>query len=151
MVFYATASPVGNCDHIRQISILYPFTIPFAIVPFVIRIFALYHRNKYIIAFFSITWLSVLGSCIAVSIGAMGINIGSTKYCLDFKSKMANAFSLFCPFIHDSLIFVATSWALMRCSYTDVNKKNGLEIMVLGKHLPAFSKSILRDGQFYYL
>ena len=115
------------------------------------RVFALYDRNKYVVAFFFITWLSVLGSCIAVPIGAIGFNIGPTKYCHGRKTKIANTLSIFFPFLHDSLIFVATSWALMRNSYADINKKNGFEIMVLGRHLPTFSKSILHDGQFYYL
>ena len=147
-----TAAPVGNCGYIRQISILYPFTIPLTIVPFVMRVFALYNNNKYVVTFFSVTWLSVLGSCIAVPMGARGFNIGTTKYCLDGKTKLANALALFCPFIHDSLVFLATSWALMRCSYDNVNGiTNDIRVMVLGRHLPAFSKSILRDGQFYYL
>jgi hypothetical protein len=82
-----TAAPVGNCGYIRQISILYPFTIPLTVVPFVMRVFALYNNNKYVVAFFSMSWLSVLGSCIAVPIGALGFTIGTTKYCLDAKTK----------------------------------------------------------------
>ena len=145
------AAPVADCDDIQRISILYPFTIPLTILPFVMRIAALYKDNKYVITFFCLSWLSVLGSCIAVSVGASGYNIGNTKYCLDSKTKTANAFALFTSFIHDSLIFVATSWALMKLSHSDVSLKNGIRVMVLGKHLPAFSKSILRNGQFYYL
>jgi hypothetical protein len=77
------------------------------IVPFVMRVSALYNNNKYAIVLLSVSWLSVLGSCIAVPIGATGFNIGTTKYCLDAKTKTANALALFWPFIHDSLIVVA--------------------------------------------
>ena len=136
---------------IHQVSLLYPFTIPLTVLLFVMRVSALYNNNKYVVVFFSITWLSVLAACIAVPIGAIGTQIGTTKYCIEDKTPLAAKLSSFCPFLHDSLVFIATSWALMRSSYSEVNVKNGFRVMVLGRHLPAFSKSILRDGQAYFL
>ena len=136
---------------IRQVSLLYPFTIPLSLLLFVLRVSVLYNHSKYIIALFSVTWLSVLAACIAVPIGAVGIQIGPTKYCVEDKTTLALNLASICPFIHDGLIFVATSWAFMRGSYSNINVKNGFSMMVLGRHLPAFSKSILRDGQAYFL
>src|SRR5258707_3995113 len=124
MLKFSPAIPVHDCDYIRYVSILYIFPIPLGVLPLVVRVFALYGNNKYVIAFFSITWLSVLGACVAMPIGTVGKSIGTTKYCYQDISHLAHALSSFCPFVHDSLIFVATSWAFTRNSYSHVSFKN---------------------------
>jgi hypothetical protein len=126
---------------------LYPFTIPLSVLPLVVRAVALYGYNKYVVAFFSMTWLSVLGACIGVPIGSFGIKIGTTKHCDHGITGWANALSLFCPLILDSFVFMATSSALMRNPFPDVSMRD----RVSGKHLSPFSKSILLEGQAYYL
>ena len=40
------------------------------------------------------------------------------------------------PIIHDGLIFVATTWVLMKNSYIEANVKISFKIVVLGRHLP---------------
>jgi len=150
-VVIITTAPVGNCDYARQINILYPFTIPLSIMPLVVRVFALYKCDKYIVASFSTAWLCVLAACIAVPIGSYGISIGTTKYCDHGLTGLANALSLFCPFIHDSFLFGATSLALVRNSHSGDTVKNGIRVMVFGRDLPAFSRAMLREGQAYYL
>ena len=127
--------------------ILYPFTTPFSTLLFVMRVCALYGNSKYVIAFFSMTWLFVLGSSIMVPIG---INPGTTNHCSDSKTELPKLLATFSVVLHDSLVFVATSWAL-RNSYSDINMKSSIRVMALGRHLPPFSKSILRNGQAYYL
>ena len=115
------------------------------------RVSALYSNNKYVIVFFSMTWLLVLGSYILGTIDTFGRNIGSTKHCLVYKAKLASLLTPSSVFVHDTLIFIATSWGFMRNSYSDVNVENSIRVMIFGKHLPAFSKCILRNGQAYFL
>jgi hypothetical protein len=147
---FLSATPVGNCDSFRKISILYPFTVPLTTLLFVMRVCALYDNNKYAIAFFSTTWLFVLSGAIVAPISSIGAK-GTTKDCVDNRTEVATLLTFLPVFVHDGLIFIATSWALMRVSYSDLNVKRGIGVMVFGRHLPAFSKSILRDGQAYYL
>jgi hypothetical protein len=98
------------------------------------------------------TWLFVLGAHIFVPIVTSGANIGTTKYCfLQHRTNLANLLTSASVFIHDSLVFIATSWAFMRISFSNVNVKNGIGVMVFGRNLTPFSKSILRDGQAYFL
>jgi hypothetical protein len=150
---YLPAVPAINCDYSRHVSIFYPFTIPFAILPLVIRVFPFFNNNKYVVAFFSVSWLSVLASGIAVPIGSIGIpvEIGTTKHCSHSLTELTYVLSSFCPAIHETLVFIATSWGLMRISYSDISMKNSIQVMVFGRHLFPFSRSILRDGQAYYL
>jgi hypothetical protein len=68
------------------------------------------------------------------------------------KPPLVELMALLMPAVNDTLVFLATSWAFKWNSLAPSgNVKEGLNIMVLGKNLPAFSKSILRNGQAYYL
>jgi hypothetical protein len=67
------------------------------------------------------------------------------------KRRMANALSIVLPFHTRQSHLRGHVMGTYEMFIHDVNMKNGIKVMVLGKHLPAFSKSILRDGQFYYL
>jgi len=146
-----TTLPVGHCHVLRHLSILSPFTVPLSVLPFVIRVSALYSNNRYVVTFFSMAWLGVLGSYIEAPIGTTGGYIGSTMFCVNLRKNLAVALTASSVFILDLLIFMATSWALMRNSYADVTIKNSIKVMVFGRALPAFSQSILRDGQAYFL
>lgn len=130
---------------------LFPLTMPSNTLLFVFRVCALYNDNKYVVAIFSLSWLLVLGLSIAVPIGNTAVNIGTTKYCVFTRRKSSTSLAVFYPFVHETMVFIATSWALLRNSYIDINIKNGFKVVVMGNFLPAFSKSVLHDGQAYYL
>jgi len=147
--FFTTAAPIGNCGHIRDISFLYTVALPSTLLPFVARVSALYGNNRFVVTFFSLLWLCVLASAIAVALGTSALRIGKTNYCAESRAKKSSVLAAM-ALVYDTLIFMATSWALMR-SYTPVTSNRAFRNMVLGKHLFAFSKSILRDGQAYYL
>ena len=120
-------------------------------MPFVLRTSALYDNNKYVVGFLCMSWLGVLICSIFVPLGVTGYAIANTGYCIEVKTNLAQAFAIIPPFVHDSIVFIATSWALSKNSYSDEKAKDKLQAMFLGKYLPAFSKSLLRDGQAYYL
>ncbi len=135
----------------RNIQLIYPFTVPATLLLFVFRISALYDNNKYVIAFFFFSWLGVLGSSILMPIGISGTNIAFTKYCVQNEMKPYVKLSIILPPVNDTLVFFATSWAFFMNVYVETSIKNGFDVMVLGRHLPAFSRSILQNGQAYYL
>ena len=145
------AAPIGNCDYIRRVSFLYAVALPFTVLLLVFRVVALYRNNKYAIAFFGLSWLAFLANSIVVSLGVTGIQIKNTPYCLEAKPQTQSILGVIGPIVHDTLIFIATAWAFMKNSYIKANVDNVLDVMVLGRHLPAFSRSLLRDGQLYFL
>jgi hypothetical protein len=132
---------------------LYPFAIPLTILPFVARVSAIFGNNKYVTAFFYLSWLSVVGGCIAMPIGSTGIRFGTTEYCSQIVEELPNALSSICPLIHDTLIFIATTWGFMGNWYPGVGvRKSGMmRTGILGRDMSPFARSILRDGQAYYL
>jgi len=145
------ANPVGDCALVRNIQVIYPFTAPATVLLFVFRVSALYNHNKHVTTFFFLLWLGVFGCSILVPISTSATNIGFTKYCVQDELKPYVKFSIILPPVNDTLVFLATSWAFFTNVYMETNVKNGFDVMVLGKHLPAFSRSILQNGQAYYL
>ena len=145
------AVPIANCKFGVYVHILYPFTLSFTLLLFVFRVCAIYNNNRSVVAVFSLSWLTVLGTSIMIPLGASASNIGTTNYCIQTSVKPYAKYSGFFPLAHDTLVFVATSWGFLRNSYVGVSFKNMYKVMILGKHLPGFSKSILHDGQAYFL
>ena len=131
---------------------IFPLTLPITNLLFVFRVRALYSNNKYVVIFSYISWLVVLASSFTVPVSSTAVHIGITNYCVGIKPKPhLISFAIFYPTIHETLVFLLTSWAFLRNSFTDINLSNGFRVMVMGKFLPAFSKSILHNGQGYYL
>ena len=146
------ATPIGDCDYIRRVSFLYPVALPFTVLLLVFRVVTLHKNSKYAIAFFGLSWLALLGTSIAVSMGVVGMQIGKTPYCVETKSQTHwQLLGVVGPVVHDTLIFLATTWVVIKNSYIETNVENSFRIVVLGKCLPSLSKSLLRDGQLYFL
>ena len=151
MLSHLLAIPIGDCSYVRHVNMIFIVAFPTTLLLFVLRLCALYHNQKWVVAFFSLSWISVLCSSIMLSIGTKGVAIRSTNYCLEIKTQSSSRIAAITPVVHDTLVYLATSWAFMRNSYLEPNVQNGVAVMVWGKHLPAFSRSILRNGQAYYL
>jgi len=145
------AAPIGNCNYMRRVGFLHAIAVPFTVLLLVFRVVALYTDRKYAVAFFGLFWLAFLANSIAASIMVKGMPIGNTPYCAEGTSPTRAILSVIGPIVHDTLIFMATAWAFMKDSYIKTNVENSFNIIVLGRHLPAFSKSLLRDGQLYFL
>ena len=119
---------------------------------FVLRTSALYNNNRYVVGFLCMSWLGVLISSIFVPLGVTGNAIANTSHCFEAKTKLAEGLAELPPLLHDSIVFFANSWALSKNSYSDDEALRGkLQAMFLGKYLPTLSKSLLHDGQAYYL
>ncbi|PPR04489.1 hypothetical protein CVT24_013098 [Panaeolus cyanescens] len=144
-------APVDNCYRIRWIQILFPLAIPFTSLLFFLRVQALYDRNKWVVGFFGILWLSVLGGCITPIFGIRGSNIGITKYCINSSLEPYVSAAAITPFINDTLVFIATTYRLMQNAHAEEGLKNKAKVAFLGHKLPVLSKALLLDGQAYYL
>jgi len=111
----------------------------------------MYSGNNHVVGFFFVMWLCVVGSSITPIFGVYGGYIGNTKYCLISHQETYVVASAIVSFMNDTLVFLATSWKLLKHSHAEKSIKNGIRVMLLGRYLPAFSKAVLQDGQAYYL
>ena len=141
---------------VMRVSIFfYSATLVFTSLLFFFRTRAIFNRNPWVTAFFAGLWLAVLGGCLALILEAfklMPVNPESNKTTVCFESSV-NPFvsaTIIIPLINDTLVFLAITWRLSRNSY-DPYKRSGIKNLILGDHLPVFSKVLLQDGQVYYL
>jgi hypothetical protein len=108
--------------------------------------------NPFAVAIFGVLWLGVLGGCLTTIPGIGGTNIGPTSYCMSgpvFRIYVVAA--AITPLINDGIVFFAISWRLWRNTWARRTVKNSVRSMVYGDYLPTFSKSLLQDGQIYFL
>lgn len=112
----------------------------------------MFNGNKFVVAFFIFTWLSVVAGCLTTTQGGTGVPIGVTRYCLAAGLASYTSSAVIIPVVNDTFVFLAISWKLMRNAYVDeCSIKGKVRTIVLGDYMPAFSKGMLKDGQSYYL
>lgn len=116
---------------------------------FFIRLKAIYNRNRAVIAAFFVLWLGLAVGGIFIVVGVKGGPSGATQYCQDVSVKHFVFYGEVAPLVFDTLVFLAISWRLSRVA--SIDEKRRFESMFLGTNLPAFTKSLLQDGQIYYL
>lgn len=130
-------------------------TISSTTLLFFFRIRAVCTENKYLVGFFFLFWIAVVGVCIggALERSLATNNLGPTHYCL---SDPVNLIALITaistvPMANDVLGFIAVTRQLIQNARVETTFKNGWRIAIFGKYLPAFSKALLKDSQAYFL
>ncbi|KAF9470122.1 hypothetical protein BDN70DRAFT_944548, partial [Pholiota conissans] len=149
---YETKS-ISNCNTIEKIGVaFYPISLSLSALLFFIRLRAIYNRDRLVVAIFFFIWLGLLGTTMSVPITVHGSNLGNTGECIDAHfPNTAEYAAILSPLIHDTLVFIAIAYRLVQNAYVEMGFKNGMVIALSGKHLPAFSRGLLKDGQKYYL
>jgi len=151
LIFFL-AAPTGNCFLFEKvIDWLFPVAVPFTSLLFFFRVRAIFDNNRYVVGFFGLMWLAVLAGCLTVTQGVVGAHIGDTKYCLNAKLENYVSSAAIIPLVNDTLVFLSISVRLMLNSHLEDSLKNGVRTLFFGFHMPGFSRSLLRDGQVYYL
>jgi hypothetical protein len=146
------AAPISNCFvSEKAVSVLFCLAVPLTSLLFFFRARAVFGRDPFAVAFFGVLWLGVLSGCLTTIPGIGGANIGPTPYCTTGVFKFYAVAAAITPLINDGIVFFAISWRLWRNTWARRTVKNGVRAMVYGDYLPAFSKSLLQDGQIYFL
>lgn len=145
--------PWGCSRFLRVISIFFAIGVPASSLLFFLRLRAIFHRRYVISICFGLLWTLVLASCLTFIFGTSAVNIGPTQYCMISRLEDYVASSAIMPLIHDALVFGAITWRMTLDSHTDVASEQniGIKAILWGQYLPAFTRSILQDGQVYYL
>ena len=145
------AAPISNCfNTLIAVSVFFVFAISSTSLLFFLRARAVFLSNPLATAFFGVLWLGVLGGSLTSIPGIRGANLGPTRYCTIGMIRFYSVAAAITPLINDSIIFFAISWRLC-ANIAPPTLRNDVKTMVFGDHLPAFSKSLLQDGQVYFL
>lgn len=152
------AAPVGHCAALERAALAWcPLAVSASGFLFFLRLRAVYNNDRILISVFFVLWLSLLTGGILVPISIKGGAVGSTLYCQDVWVSRISLFGQVAPLCFDTLVFLSISWRLSRiASYSDGGSALGdntdrIGSVLCGSNLPAFSKSLLVDGQIYYL
>ena len=143
------AAPISNCFHtLIAVSVFFAFAISSTSLLFFLRARAVFLSNPFATAIFGVLWLGVLGGSLTPSTAFKGENLGPTRYCTIGMIRFYSVAAAIIPLINDIIVFFAISWRLCSNNWT---LKNNVRTMISGDYLPAFSKSLLQDGQDYFL
>ncbi|KAF7373748.1 hypothetical protein MSAN_00586300 [Mycena sanguinolenta] len=144
--------PLKDCTFGQDLAnVSYAITVPANCLLFFLRARAIFNRNRYLVLFFLVVWLSVLGTAAVLPSGVFASNIGPTPYCLTTSAKSYAGGIGITPLIHDTIVFLAISWRLFENSHVGHGLTENIRAFWTGEYLPRFSKAILKDGQLYYL
>ncbi|KAG6876101.1 hypothetical protein C0993_005543 [Termitomyces sp. T159_Od127] len=110
-----------------------------------------YFISRYLVAFFALLWLVVLGSSATAANVASALHIGPTNYCANPELKFYAIAAPMAFAINDTFVFLAISWRLLSGGTFGSGQKSTIKSVMLGEYLPAFSRALLQDGQVYYL
>lgn len=121
------------------------------------RVRAVYRDSRIVCGFFFFTWLVVACACVLHTQFSIFIldakRIQQAGRC--FTTGNFSAFiiaSTIVPLVNDLLIFCAITYRLMSMAEVDdLSPKKRVMIAVFGHYLPAFSRTLLLDGQAYFL
>jgi hypothetical protein len=144
------AAPIGNCEPVNRLANAWcPVSVTATGFLFFIRLRAIYNRNRVVIAAFFVLWVGLAVGGIFIIVGVKGGPAGATQYCEDVFVAGYTFYGEVAPLVFDTLVFLAISWRLSRIA--SIDKKANIESMIFGTNLPSFTKSLLQDGQIYYL
>jgi len=123
--------------------------IPAASGLFCIRLTAVYSHDKYVLIFFGVCWLGLLGIFAYISIEGMArcsrVNISTPC----FMVQPIDAWGYIAAAIYDTLMYLAISWRLASLAMVD-RWQDRLKSFVTAKDLGWLSKVLLQSGQMYY-
>ncbi len=153
MTSIVPAAPIRNCSHLKTIAdVFYPVALGCTVLLFFFRLRAIYKRNGIVVGCFFVLCCGVLACTILLPVGMSGAAVTQTYYCMDGDISAYSYAAIIAPWVYDTLVFIAISWRLMQnASIKSGNIKENLQVITYGKYLPTLSKSLLLDGQRYYL
>ena len=153
------ANPMVDCTILlTTASWILAIALSLTTLLFFFRVRAIYLNNKCVTALFFLCWLAVVAGCIvgAQRVGKdepSGSNSFANPYCISDPIDMVSVVTSMStiPMINDVLSFIAVTWRITQNSLVEVSFVNGFKVVLLGRYLPALSKALLMDGQFYFL
>lgn len=152
------AAPIGHCALVDAIALAWcPISFGATGLLFFLRLRAVYNGNRVVVSIFSVLWLSILVGAALDPVSTKGgplIRPGriSVGYCTDVSVTPLSFYGALAPLVFDTLVWLAISWRISRISdepHATLGKR--VNTMFFGTNLPKFTRSLLIDGQIYYL
>ena len=127
------------------------FAVPATSMLFLLRIHAVFSSYKWIRAFFTILWVSLLATTWTIPFGGTVMHIGPTELCIQtgFKSWSRTPFVV--NTANDTLIYLSISCYLFWLSHMLGPWSAHITAFFKGTGMPRLMSVLLTSGQEYYL
>jgi hypothetical protein len=118
-----------------------------------LRTCAVWRWNRFIIAFFTFSWLCVASSTIVTAtLSTKSLQVETSSYCtvIIVEGRLI-PLPLILTVVNHTLIVIAITYGVCKNTmHEDLTFRHGIMLM-LGKSLPTFSKALLHDSQISYI
>jgi hypothetical protein len=117
---------------------------------FFIRLAGVCSHDKYIMVFFGLCWVGLVGIFAYISIEGMARCSGVNSPTPCFMVQPIDAWGYISAAIYDTLMYLAISWRLASLATVD-RWQDRLRAFITANDLGWLSKVLLKSGQVYYL
>ena len=149
------ALPIGDCDQLmRTLNIILSVAIILETGLCYLRIFTVYRGLPYVVAWFGLTWLSVVSMAPTLFKTFGAVQIEPTQYCRETVQGVFAVPTILVLFINDTLIYVAIAYRIYNVFVTyefEADLRRKCVIFLFGASLPIGSKIVLLESQLYCL
>jgi len=155
-----SAGATVDCTRITEaIKALFFIGMTSTTLLFFLRVRAIFANTRYAPAFFFFLWLANVGCSTLDFLLVDGTRLGPTESCIFTNLRKVYAIiPAVAVLVHDTLVFAAISYKLFSHSHFGMSTRdqrgkpgNKTTAFLSGRGLPAFSRTLLQDGQVYYL
>jgi hypothetical protein len=116
---------------------------------FLVRLSAVYSRDKYVMTFFGLCWLAVFGIFVYDTTTILSRFASDHNSFRCYSVKRPEGWAYIATAVYDTLMYVAISWRLASFGMSD-HWKSRMRYFVTGSEFSRLSKVLLRSGQAYY-
>ncbi|KAF7355967.1 hypothetical protein MVEN_00926100 [Mycena venus] len=144
--------PLSDC-HAAMVAFnsFYPISSCSTALLFFFRVRAIYNGRRAITLSFGLLWLCMVGGAITIPVSSSAVKIGSSCVVTGLPTYVgANGLAMT---VYDTSVFLAISYRLLANSRVEqsITPRETVRALFSGADLYAFSRSLFRDGQKYYL
>ncbi|KAJ8495114.1 hypothetical protein ONZ45_g13000 [Pleurotus djamor] len=150
--FVFQVGSVPNCQALQiALGVCNVFSQTFTSLLFLLRVLAVWNRNKYMKVMYTLLWLTVIACSITVPVGISGAHIGPTQHCINTRAEEYTESTGIIGLINDSLVFFGIAYRIMTYSVIEDNLGARTKTFFGGGSLSNLSRALLQGGQTYYL
>jgi hypothetical protein len=150
LLIFCSATAVPDCNALILFTgVAFILAVPVTALLFLLRLRAVFLKNRVIVTIFGVLWLCVLGGAITVPFSVTAAKIGPTNYCIDAEVKPFSSAGPIANTVFSTLVFIAISWRLVTMNLALNGTPRGISF-ITGQGSSTLSTILLRDGQLYY-
>jgi len=143
---------VGDCQKMELAETIgFSVSVSSIALLFFLRVHAVFSEYRLTTLFFAFMWVAVAGCSVTIPVGVTAAHIGPTKFCTRTEVKPYGVLAVIVPSVYDTLIFFSISYRLVQVTSFKRTFIGRMRSFFTPSDLPSFSRTLIQNGQEYYL